>query len=44
MMSLAERAKLKRQLKDAPEACLIRPIHSELGSHILFVRKADSSL
>jgi hypothetical protein len=43
-MSLAERAKLNRQLKDAIEASLIRPNHSELGSPILFVRKAYGSL
>jgi hypothetical protein len=43
-LSLAERAGLNRQLKDAVEAGLIRPIYSELGSPILFVRKADGSL
>jgi hypothetical protein len=44
MLSLAERAELNRQLKDAMEVGLIRPGHSEFGSPILFVRKADGSL
>jgi hypothetical protein len=35
---------LNRQLKDAADAGLIRPIYSEFGSPILFVRKADGSL
>jgi hypothetical protein len=43
-LSLAERAELIRQLKDALEAGLIRPSYSEFGSQILFVRKADGSL
>jgi hypothetical protein len=43
-LSLAERAKLNRQLKDAVEAGLIRPNYSEFGSPIIFVRKADGSL
>jgi hypothetical protein len=40
----AERAELTRQLKDTVDASLIRPIYSEFGSPILFVRKADGSL
>jgi hypothetical protein len=43
-LSLAERAKVNRQLKDAVESRLIRPSHCELGSPILFVRKIDGSL
>jgi hypothetical protein len=43
-LSPEERAKLNRQLKDAMEASLIRPNHSEIGSPILFGRKADGSL
>jgi hypothetical protein len=44
ILSLAQRAELNRQLKDAVEAGLIRPSYSEFGSPILFVRKADGSL
>jgi hypothetical protein len=44
ILSPAERAELNRQLKKAVEAGLIRPIYSEFGSPILFVRKADGSL
>jgi hypothetical protein len=40
-LSLAERAELNRQLKDAMEAGLTCPSPSELGSPIFFVRKAD---
>jgi hypothetical protein len=43
-LSVAKRAELKRQLKDAMEASLIRPIHSEFGSPILFVHKVYGSL
>jgi hypothetical protein len=43
-LPLAERAELNRQLKDAVDVGLIRPSHSELGSPIHFVRKADSPL
>jgi hypothetical protein len=43
-LSHAGRAELNRQLKDAVDACLIRPIYNEFGSPILFVRKADGSL
>jgi hypothetical protein len=43
-LSHAERAELNRQLKDAVEAGLIRPNYIEIGSPILFVRKADGSL
>jgi hypothetical protein len=43
-LSHAERAELNRQLKDAMEARLIRPKHSEYGSPIPFVRKGDGSL
>jgi hypothetical protein len=43
-LSLAERTELNRQLKDAVDVSLIRPIYSEFGSPILFVRKADGSL
>jgi hypothetical protein len=43
-LSLAHRAKLNRELKDAVDAGLIRPSYSEFGSPILFVRKADGSL
>jgi hypothetical protein len=44
MLSHAERTKLKRQLKDAMDARLIRPSHSEFDSPILFVRKVYGSL
>jgi hypothetical protein len=44
ILSLAERAELNRQLKDAMEVGLIRPSYSEFGSPILFVRKTDGSL
>jgi hypothetical protein len=44
ILSLAERAGLNRQLKDAVGAGLIRPRHNEFRSPILFVRKADGSL
>jgi hypothetical protein len=44
ILPLAERAELNRQLKDAVEAGLIRPIYNEFGSPILFVRKVDGSL
>jgi hypothetical protein len=40
----AERAQLNRHLKDAVEACLVRPSHGEFGSLFLFVRKTDCSL
>jgi hypothetical protein len=43
-LSSAERTELNRHLKDAVEAGLIRPNHSEFGSPILFVRKAVGSL
>jgi hypothetical protein len=43
-LSPVERAELNRQLKDAVTVGLIRPIYSEFGSPILFVRKADGSL
>jgi hypothetical protein len=43
-LSHAKRTELNRQLKDAVEAGLIRPIYSEFGSPILFVRKANGSL
>jgi hypothetical protein len=43
-LSLAERAELNRPNKDGVEAGLIRPSHSEFGSPILLVRKADGSL
>jgi hypothetical protein len=43
-LSYAECVDLKRQLKGAVEACLIRPSHTEFGSPILFVRKTDGSL
>jgi hypothetical protein len=43
-LSLAERAELNRQLKDAVETGLIHPTYSEFGSPILFVRKAYGSL
>jgi hypothetical protein len=42
--SHAERAELNRQLKDAVEACLTRPNHSEFGSPIISERKADCLL
>jgi hypothetical protein len=42
-LSHAERAELTRQLKDAVEAGFIRPNHSEFGSSVLFVGKADGS-
>jgi hypothetical protein len=44
MLSPEERAELDRQLKDAMGVGLIRPSHSEFGSPILFLRKADGSL
>jgi hypothetical protein len=44
ILSPAERDELNRQLKDAFEAGLIRPCHSEFGSLILFVREADALL
>jgi hypothetical protein len=44
ILSLAERAELNRKLKDAMEAGLIRPCHSEFGSPIIFVRTNDDSL
>jgi hypothetical protein len=40
-LSHAERVELNRQLKDAIDACLIRPSYSEFGSPILFVHKVD---
>jgi hypothetical protein len=43
-LSHAQCAELNRQLKDAGDAGLIRPIYTELGSPILFVRKVDGSL
>jgi hypothetical protein len=43
-LSPGERAELDRQLKNAVDACLIRPWYGEFGSRILFVRKADGSL
>jgi hypothetical protein len=43
-LSPAERAKLNRQLKDAVDDGLIRPIYSEFGSPILFVRNVYGSL
>jgi hypothetical protein len=43
-LSPAERAELNRQLKDAVQAGLIHPSHSEFGSPILVVRKAYGSL
>jgi hypothetical protein len=43
-LSLAERVELNRNFKDAMETGLIRPIHNELGSLILFARKGDGSL
>jgi hypothetical protein len=43
ILSHAEREELSRWLKDAMGACLIRPSHSEVGSPILFVRKAYGS-
>jgi hypothetical protein len=44
ILSLAERAELNRQLKDAVDASLICPSYNEFGSPILFVRKACGSL
>jgi hypothetical protein len=44
ILSPAERAELNRQLTDAMDVGLIRPIYREFGSPILFVRKADGSL
>jgi hypothetical protein len=44
ILSSAERTELNRQLKDAVDAGLIRPNYSELGSPILFVRRAHGSL
>jgi hypothetical protein len=43
-LSPAKRAELNRQLKDAMEDGLIRPISYEFGAPILFVRKVDGSL
>jgi hypothetical protein len=43
-LSLAERAELNRQVKDAVDAGMIRPSYREFGSPILFVRKVDGSL
>jgi hypothetical protein len=43
-LSHAERVELNRQLKDAVDASLIRPNYGELGSPILYVRKAYGSL
>jgi hypothetical protein len=43
-LSLAERAELNRQLKNAMEDGMIRLNHIEFGSPILFVRKGDGSL
>jgi hypothetical protein len=40
-VSLAKRVDLNRRLKDAMDAGLIRPSHSEVGSPILFVREDD---
>jgi hypothetical protein len=40
---IAERVELNRQLKDAMEADLIRPNHSEFGSPVPLVRKSDDS-
>jgi hypothetical protein len=37
-------AELNRHLKDAIEAGLIRLIYSELGSQIIYMRKANGSL
>jgi hypothetical protein len=44
ILSHAKRAELKRQLKDAMDARLIRPNHNEFDSPILFVREAGGSL
>jgi hypothetical protein len=35
---------ITQKLKDAMDACPIRPNYSEFGSPILFVRKVDGSL
>jgi hypothetical protein len=43
-LSPNKREELNRQLKDAIEDVLNRLSHSEFGSPILFVRKADGSL
>jgi hypothetical protein len=43
-LSPAERDELNRQLEDAVELGLIRPIHIQFGSPIIFVRKAVGSL
>jgi hypothetical protein len=43
-LSRKERAQLNRELKDAMEAGLIIPTHSEFASPIIFVRKVDGSL
>jgi hypothetical protein len=40
-LSLVERAEPNRQLKDAVDVGLIRPIYNEFGSPILFVREDD---
>jgi hypothetical protein len=42
--SLAKRAELNRQLKDAIEADLVRPKYNKFGSPFLCVRKTDGSL
>jgi hypothetical protein len=44
ILSPAERVELNRLLKDAVDAGLIRPNCNEVGSPILFVRKAYGSL
>jgi hypothetical protein len=44
MLSSEERAELNRYIKDAVEVGSTRPAHSEFGSPIIFVRKADGSL
>jgi hypothetical protein len=43
-LSHAKRGELNRQVKDAMDVGVIRPSYSELGSPILFMRKADGSL
>jgi hypothetical protein len=44
ILSLAQRAYLNRQLKDAMKVGLIRPSQSQFGAPILFVRRTDGSL
>jgi molybdenum cofactor biosynthesis enzyme MoaA len=44
ILSHAERVELNRHLKNAAEAGLIRPIHSDFCSPIRVVRMADGSL